>query len=112
MLPGEVSGDASSRTRADNQTVRNVWSSSPTRNEADPRYPMTTGRTSTRVLRVIDSLQLTGQPQVATPGSGSGATTDHRRSVSNDQAKEIYRRAGRAAAYIASSAARKDKVGS
>jgi len=30
-----------------------------------PVYPMTTGRTSTRFLRVIDSLQLT-QAQVAT----------------------------------------------
>jgi alkyl hydroperoxide reductase subunit AhpC len=68
MLPADTSGDPSSRTPADNQTVRNVFVIGP-----DKRvklilvYPMTTGRNFNEVLRVIDSLQLTARHKVATP---------------------------------------------
>jgi alkyl hydroperoxide reductase subunit AhpC len=68
MLPADTSGDPSSRTPADNQTVRNVFVIGP-----DKRvklilvYPMTTGRNFDEVLRVIDSLQFTARHKVATP---------------------------------------------
>jgi len=70
MLPASTSGDASTRTAADNLTVRNVFVVGP-----DKRvklvlvYPMTTGRNFDEVLRVIDSLQLTARHRVATPAN-------------------------------------------
>ncbi len=68
MLPAAADGDASKRSAADNQTVRNVFVVGP-----DKRiklilvYPMTTGRNFDEVLRVLDSLQLTAGHRVATP---------------------------------------------
>src|SRR3954452_4256252 len=68
MLPGDVSGSAEDRTPADNQTVRNVFVIGPVKKiKLILVYPMTTGRTFDEVLRVIDSLQLTVKPKVATP---------------------------------------------
>ena len=70
MLPASISGDASKRTAADNQTVRNVFVIGPDKKiKLILVYPMTTGRNFDEVLRVIDSLQLTDSHSVATPGN-------------------------------------------
>jgi thioredoxin-dependent peroxiredoxin len=92
MLPADASGDAASRTPADNQTVRNVFVINPDKKvQLILVYPMTTGRNFDEVLRVIDSLQLTAQHKVATPVNWKeGEDVIIAGSVSNDQAKELY----------------------
>ncbi len=92
MLPSDTSGEATARTPADNQTVRNVFVIGP-----DKRvklilvYPMTTGRNFDEVLRVIDSLQLTAKHKVATPVNWQqGEKVIISGAVSNDEAKETY----------------------
>jgi alkyl hydroperoxide reductase subunit AhpC len=92
MLPNEVSGDPTSRTPAQNQTVRNVFVIGPDKTvKLILVYPMTTGRNFDEVLRVIDSLQLTAKHKVATPVNWRrGEDVIIAGSVSNDQAKEIY----------------------
>ena len=68
MLPATAAGEASGRTAADNQTVRNVFVVGPDKKvKLVIVYPMTTGRNFDEVLRVIDSLQLTAKYKVATP---------------------------------------------
>jgi alkyl hydroperoxide reductase subunit AhpC len=65
MLPAAASGDASKRTAAHNQTVRNVFVIGPDKKiKLILVYPMTSGRNFDEVLRVIDSLQLGYQNQV------------------------------------------------
>ena len=92
MLPASTSGDAKSRTPADNQTVRNVFVIGPDKKiKLILIYPMTTGRNFDEVLRVIDSLQLTAKHKVATPVNWKpGEDVVIAGSVSNDQAKEIF----------------------
>jgi alkyl hydroperoxide reductase subunit AhpC len=92
MLPAGVEGDPSSRTPADNQTVRNVFVIGPDKKvKLILVYPMTTGRNFDEVLRVIDSLQLTANHKVATPAQWKpGDDVIIAGSVSDDQAKEIY----------------------
>jgi thioredoxin-dependent peroxiredoxin len=92
MLPASVSGDAKSRTPADNQTVRNVFVIGPDKKiKLVLVYPMTTGRNFDEVLRVIDSLQLTAKHRVATPVNWKqGEDVIIAGSVSNDEAKEIF----------------------
>jgi thioredoxin-dependent peroxiredoxin len=92
MLPADVSGDPASRTPADNQTVRNVFVVGPDKKiKLLLVYPMTTGRNFDEVLRVIDSLQLTAQHQVATPAQWEpGDDVIIAGSVSNEQARERY----------------------
>ncbi len=92
MLPGGVSGSASERTPADNQTVRNVFVIGPDKKiKLILIYPMTTGRNFDEVLRVIDSLQLTAKHKVATPVNWKkGDEVIIAGSVSNEQAKETY----------------------
>jgi alkyl hydroperoxide reductase subunit AhpC len=92
MLPAETSGEAKSRTPADNQTVRNVFVIGPDKKiKLILVYPMTTGRNFDEVLRVIDSLQLTAKHKVATPAQWKqGDDVIIAGSVSNDQAKEIF----------------------
>jgi thioredoxin-dependent peroxiredoxin len=92
MLPASASGDASKRTPADNQTVRNVFVVGPDKKiKLVIAYPMTTGRNFDEVLRVIDSLQLTAKHQVATPVNWKpGEDVIIAGSVSDEQAKQRY----------------------
>jgi alkyl hydroperoxide reductase subunit AhpC len=92
MLPGEVEGDATQRTPAQNQTVRNVFVIGPDKKiKLILVYPMTTGRNFDEVLRVIDSLQLTAKHRVATPVNWQqGDNVIIAGSVSDDEAKTIY----------------------
>jgi len=92
MLPEEVEGDPTSRTPADNQTVRNVFVIGPDKKiKLILVYPMTTGRNFDEVLRVIDSLQLTAKHKVATPAQWQqGDDVIIAGSVSDEQAKETY----------------------
>jgi thioredoxin-dependent peroxiredoxin len=92
MLPADTSGDASERTAADNQTVRNVFVIGPDKKiKLILVYPMTTGRNFDEVLRVIDSLQLTAKHKVATPVQWQrGDDVIIAGSVSDEQAKEIF----------------------
>jgi thioredoxin-dependent peroxiredoxin len=92
MLPADTSGDASERTPADNQTVRNVFVIGPDKKiKLVLVYPMTTGRNFDEVVRVIDSLQLTAEHKVATPVNWQqGDDVIIAGSVSDDEAKETY----------------------
>ena len=92
MLPAEATGDAASRTAADNQTVRNVFVIGPDKKiKLILVYPMTTGRNFDEVLRVIDSLQLTARHKVATPVNWQrGEDVIIAGSVSDDEARKTY----------------------
>jgi len=92
MLPAEVEGDPTTRTPADNQTVRNVFVVGPDKKvKLILVYPMTTGRNFDEVLRVIDSLQLTAEHRVATPVNWQqGDDVIIAGSVSDDEARELY----------------------
>jgi thioredoxin-dependent peroxiredoxin len=92
MLPASADGDATKRTPADNQTVRNVFVIGPDRKiKLILVYPMTTGRNFDEVLRVIDSLQLTARHKVATPVNWKhGEEVIIAGSVSDDDARKQY----------------------
>ncbi len=92
MLPASANGDASKRTPADNQTVRNVFVIGPDKKiKLVLVYPMTTGRNFDEVLRVIDSLQLTAKHKVATPVNWKqGEDVIIAGSVSDEEAKKTY----------------------
>jgi alkyl hydroperoxide reductase subunit AhpC len=92
MLAADTSGEAGSRTPADNQTVRNVFVIGPDKKiKLILVYPMTTGRNFDEVLRVIDSLQLTAKHKVATPVNWKqGDDVIIAGSVSDDEARETY----------------------
>jgi len=92
MLAASTSGDAKTRTPADNQTVRNVFVIGPDKKiKLILVYPMTTGRNFDEVLRVVDSLQLTAKHRVSTPANWqNGDDVIIAGSVNNDEAKQIY----------------------
>ena len=92
MLPPEVEGDPTERTAAQNATLRNVFVVGPDKKiKLVLIYPMTTGRNFDEVLRVIDSLKLTAEHQVATPAQWQpGDDVIIAGSVSNDEARERY----------------------
>jgi len=70
MFPADESGSAEGRTALTNATVRSVFIIGPDKNiKLMMTYPMTTGRNFNEILRVIDSMQLTAQHQVATPAN-------------------------------------------
>jgi alkyl hydroperoxide reductase subunit AhpC len=92
MLPAEVEGEATERTPAENQTVRNVFVIGPDKKiKLVLVYPMTTGRNFDEVLRVIDSLQLTAKHRVATPVNWKeGEDVIIAGSVSDEEARKTY----------------------
>jgi alkyl hydroperoxide reductase subunit AhpC len=92
MLPATVSGDAKSRTPAENQTVRTVFLIGPDKKvKLILMYPMTTGRNFDEVLRVLDSIQLTAKYRVATPANWKqGDDVIIAGSVSDDEARKQY----------------------
>jgi alkyl hydroperoxide reductase subunit AhpC len=92
MLPASTSGDAKTRTPADNQTVRNVFVIGPDKKiKLILVYPMTTGRNFDEVLRVIDSLQLNAKHRVATPVNWKqGEDVFLTGAITNDEAKELF----------------------
>ncbi|MDO3383647.1 peroxiredoxin [Gilvimarinus algae] len=68
MLPADEAGDAGGRSAADNATVRAVFLIGPDKKiKAQLIYPMTSGRNFNEILRLLDSIQLTGKHTVATP---------------------------------------------
>lgn len=92
MLPASASGDPSSRTPGDNQTVRTVFVIGPDKKlRLSMTYPMTTGRNFDEILRVIDSMQLTAKQPVATPVNWKpGDDVIIVASVTNEAAKEKF----------------------
>ena len=92
MLPAETSGSAEGRTAADNLTVRNVYVIGPDKQiKLMLTYPMATGRNFDEILRVIDSLQLTANHQVATPANWKhGEEVIIVPTVTDEAAKEKY----------------------
>jgi thioredoxin-dependent peroxiredoxin len=92
MLPADVPGRASTRTAADNHTVRNVFVIGPDKKiKLILVYPMTTGRNFDEVVRVIDSLQLTAKYKVATPAQWrEGEDVIIAGSVSDEEAKKAF----------------------
>src|SRR5690349_18741823 len=92
MLAADTSGDPTSRTAADNQTVRNVFVVGPDKKiKLILVYPMTTGRNFDEVLRVIDSLQLTANHKVATPANWQqGDNVIVTSALDDDQAREAF----------------------
>ncbi|MHB8717686.1 MAG: peroxiredoxin [Candidatus Dormibacteria bacterium] len=92
MLPADVDGDPTSRTAAQNATLRNVFVIGPDKKiKLVLIYPMTTGRNFDEVLRVVDSLQLTARHAVATPAQWQkGDDVIISGSVSDEQAKVKY----------------------
>jgi thioredoxin-dependent peroxiredoxin len=92
MLPATVSGDAKSRTPADNATVRAVFVIGPDKKiKATLMYPMTSGRNFDEVLRLLDSIQLTAKHRVATPVNWKqGQDVIIAGSVSDEEAKKQF----------------------
>jgi len=92
MLPASVSGDAKSRTPADNATVRAVFIIGPDKKiKAMLMYPMTSGRNFDEVLRLLDSIQLTAKNKVATPVNWKqGQDVIIAGSVSDEDAKKLF----------------------
>jgi alkyl hydroperoxide reductase subunit AhpC len=92
MLPASTSGDAKSRTPADNMTVRNVYVIGPDKKiKLILVYPMTVGRNFDEILRVIDSLQLNAKHQVATPADWKqGDDVIITGAVSNEEADKRF----------------------
>jgi alkyl hydroperoxide reductase subunit AhpC len=92
MLPPDTSGEATERTPAMNQTVRNVFVIGPDKQvKLILIYPMSTGRNFDEVLRVIDALQLTAEHKVSTPVNWQkGDDVIISGSVSDEEARKMY----------------------
>ena len=92
MFPAEESGGSEGRTAATNATVRSVYIIGPDKKiKLILTYPMTTGRNFDEILRVIDSMQLTAQHQVATPANWEqGGEVIVVPSVSDEDADKRY----------------------
>ena len=92
MLPAAASGDASQRTAADNQTVRNVFVIGPDKKvKLILVYPMSAGRNFDEVLRVIDALQLNATQRLATPVNWKpGDPAIIPTAIKDDEAKTLF----------------------
>ena len=92
MLPAEAGDSSEGRTPADNATVRSVFVIGPDKKiKLILTYPMTTGRNFDEILRVIDSMQLTANHQVATPaGWKQGDKVIVTPAVSDEDAKARF----------------------
>ncbi|MEM0908507.1 MAG: peroxiredoxin [Pseudomonadota bacterium] len=92
MLPGGGPTDAAERSAADNFTARTVFVIAPDKTiKLMLTYPMTTGRDFGEILRVIDSLQLTAQYNVATPANWRpGQDVIIVPAVSDDEARKAF----------------------
>jgi alkyl hydroperoxide reductase subunit AhpC len=92
MLPAEAGDTCEGRTPADNATVRSVFVIGPDKKiKAMLIYPMSSGRNFDEVLRLLDSLQLTTQHNVATPVNWQpGNDVIIPPSVSDEQAKQKF----------------------
>lgn len=92
MLPADAGDTCAGRTAATNATVRTVFMIGPDKKiKLMLIYPMTTGRNFDELLRVLDSMQLTSQHQVATPANWKqGGDVIIVPSVSDDEAKRKY----------------------
>ncbi len=92
MLPADAGETSEGRTPVDNQTVRNVFVIGPDKKiKLMIAYPMSTGRNFDEILRVIDSLKLTAEHQVATPVNWKqGDDVIITAAVSDEEAKKRY----------------------
>ena len=92
MLPAEAGDTCEGRTPADNATVRSVFVIGPDKKiKAMLIYPMSSGRNFDEVLRLLDSLQLAGKHNVATPVNWKpGDDVLIPPSVSDEQAKQKF----------------------
>jgi alkyl hydroperoxide reductase subunit AhpC len=92
MLPAGAGDTFEGRTPVDNQTVRNVFIIGPDKKiKLLLVYPMSTGRNFAEILRILDSIQLTAQHQVATPADWKqGEDVIIVPAVSNEDAKQRY----------------------
>jgi len=92
MLPANEGDSFSGRTAFDNQTVRSVFIIGPDKKiKLSLTYPMATGRNFAELLRVIDSIQMTGKQKVATPADWKkGDDVIIVPAVSNDEAEKLF----------------------
>ena len=92
MLPETAGTTSEGRTAADNATVRSVFIIGPDKKiKAMLTYPMSSGRNFDEVLRLLDSIQLTGKHNVATPVNWKmGEDVIIPPSVTDDQAKQKF----------------------
>jgi alkyl hydroperoxide reductase subunit AhpC len=92
MFPADESGTSEGRTAATNATVRSVYIIGPYKKiKLILTYPMTTGRNFDEILRVIDSMQLTAEHQVATPANwNDGDEVIIVPAVSDEEANKKY----------------------
>ena len=92
MLPADAGTSSEGRTAGDNATARSVFIIGPDKKiKLQLTYPMTTGRNFPELLRVLDSLQLTANEQVATPANWQqGDDVIVSPAVSDDDANAKY----------------------
>jgi len=92
MLPADAGESSEGRTPMDNATARSVFIIGPDKKiKATLTYPMSTGRNFAEILRLLDSVQLTANSQVATPANWQdGDDVIILPSVSEEAAREKY----------------------
>jgi len=92
MLPEDESGTADGRTAADNATVRSVFFIGPDKRiKAILTYPMSSGRNFDEILRLLESMQLTTEHNVATPVNWrQGDDVIIPPGVSDEEARNLY----------------------